>query len=988
MPTTKDPNLDLASLLPLQNLVVTLQFTQTSTPTFFHQAALTAFLRYLLESPEDYDQLIRIDTPETGRISYLPTDHYRFSVIGLSGSKPLIQKLITKLQRLPNSSSKTAQNLPFRNNWKLIQLQDGFTEKSIHSQNQLSEYDYPQLQQEIALWNGQTEIHWHWTSPARLLKDKSTNKKQIKPPKGEQRYIRDAQDLNGNLLLTRITNSLSDLLRRRGNKTTPIASPKNITITDTHLFWMDNYYTDSNQKKQLMGGVTGRITLQLPPNLSPAWWEALLLGQYTGIGQRTTFGWGRYQLQTPQKHYSYRRVLAASSLLMLAQDEENLSKAWRHVMTGQDDLYNYKDDNANSFIDEDTEEPPEAPINKLQTDLDKLLFNQYKIPAMRGYLIPKKNGGVRPLSVPPIYDRVLQRSITQILSPALEQLMYKHSHGFRPGRSRITASYEIQAAWRAGYRWVYESDIKNFFDSVNLEHLKDRLNAIYYGDPLVDRITDWMKAPIIFEGQKIQRKNGLPQGSPLSPLMANLMLDDFDSDMETAGFHLIRFADDFIILCKDPEEAQRAEQAAQQSLKEHGLALHPDKTHITALDEGFKYLGYLFINDIALDISASNNNQSEEKKTQKQTPPPHSWLSNLAEQQPQRFTKQASLTQLIEKLAKKQPIQISQRENSGTLLTITGDHSVISTLNKQLQVHRKDKRLYRLPWKSLQAVILFGNHQITTQAMHAALQNDVPIHLASGTGRYQGVITHNRNNQHQRLWLQQSLTFQDNDKALYCAKQIVASRLRHIKENLRQHQQAHKIPVIENALRKINKAENLESLRGYEGSATREYYQRISLILPPEFEFSGRNRRPPKDPFNVLLSLGYTTLYAMTESFIHASGLLPWQGFYHQQRGSHAALASDMMEPFRHLIERTAISLIKRHEIKVDDFSYPANGGCIINNQARRKYLALLLQRWETKIKARGEEKPKTWLKHLQTQNQSLKDFILKGNPFKPFRIR
>lgn len=141
------------------------------------------------------------------------------------------------------------------------------------------------------------------------------------------------------------------------------------------------------------------------------------------------------------------------------------------------------------------------------------------------------------MAVPPIYDRVLQRALSQTLSPALEQLMDRHSHGFRPGRSRITASYEIQAAWRSGYRWVYESDIKNFFDSVNLEHLRDRLNGIYYGDPIINAIINWMQAPVRFQGQTIERKNGLPQGSPLSPLMANLMLDDFDSDMQAAGFY-------------------------------------------------------------------------------------------------------------------------------------------------------------------------------------------------------------------------------------------------------------------------------------------------------------------------------------------------------------------------------------------------------------------------------------------------------------------
>ena len=993
MPPNQDHSLPLESLLPLRSLVVTLQFVQSATPQFFHQAALTAFLRFLAASPDDYDQLIRVDAPESGRIDYQPGDHYRFQIIALAGSDKLLDILIQQLQKLPAASPKTAAELPFRNNCKLHSLQDGFSEESIHSVDELSQYDMPQLQQEIALWDGQTRINWQWFTPARLLKDKqqrlnSADGAKSKPLKGEQRFIRDADDLNGQLLMARLASSIADLLRRKGKKTPPVIAPDNIHIENQHLFWMDSHYTSADKKTQQMGGVSGIIRLSLPANLSPAWWQLLLLGQYTGIGQRTAFGWGRYQLQTAQQHVSYRRVLPASSFLMLAQRPENLEKAWRHVMAGHDDYlqYNdYDDDSDHISWTDDDDDPPEAPIQRLQKDLDKLLFGKYRVPALRGYLIPKKNGGVRPLAIPPIYDRVLQRSITQVLSPALEQLMYRHSHGFRPGRSRITASYDIQAAWRAGYRWVYESDIKNFFDSVNLERLQERLNAIYHGDPLVQSIINWMRADVIFDAQHIKRHNGLPQGSPLSLLMANLMLDDFDSDMQTAGFHLIRFADDFIILCKDPEEAKRAEHAALKSLQEHGLELHPEKTRISAIKEGFQYLGYLFVNDLALDMSAA---KADSKTQQHASLPENSWLASLAEQQPQRLNRKENLQQLIDKLANKQPIHIAERDNSGTLIAVTGEHSVISTLNRQMQIHRKDKRIHRLPWKSIQSLVLFGNHQITTQAMHAALQNDVSIHLASGSGRYHGMLSHNRNNQHQRLWLQQTITLQDPEKALYCAREIVASRLRHMIIHLQQRQRGTHLTQINNALKHIHKVTDLQSLRGYEGNATREYYQHLGQIIPPEFEFGGRNRRPPKDPFNVLLSIGYTMLYAMTESFLHASGLLPWQGFYHQPRGKHAVLASDMMEPFRHLIERSALSQIRRHEISIQDFSYNATGGCIIDNTARRKYLALLLQRWETKIRAKGQTEAQTWLTHLQKQNHSLKQFILYGEPFKPFRLR
>jgi hypothetical protein len=321
--TDKNPDLNLKSLLPLRGLVVTLQFTQTAKPQFFHQAALSAFIRFLTGSPENYDQLIRIDTPETGRINYIPGDYYRFMIIGLQGSDEILTTLINKLQKLPLSSPKDAHALPFRNNWKLLNIQDAFSEQTIESLEQVSQYTYQQLTEEVALWNGQTEINWHWLSPVRLLKQKQ----QRENLKGEDRFIRNNTDLDGNLLFSRAYNALADLIRRREGESTALASPTNIQIKQAHLFWLDSHYTNKEKKPKPMGGMTGTIKLQLPENISPAWWHVLLWGQSTGIGQRSTFGGGRYQLQNLQKHNRSRRIGAADSILSQVENEQNLNKA-------------------------------------------------------------------------------------------------------------------------------------------------------------------------------------------------------------------------------------------------------------------------------------------------------------------------------------------------------------------------------------------------------------------------------------------------------------------------------------------------------------------------------------------------------------------------------------------------------------------------------------------------------------------------------------
>ncbi|MGH8547120.1 MAG: CRISPR-associated endonuclease Cas1 [Methylococcales bacterium] len=728
--------------------------------------------------------------------------------------------------------------------------------------------------------------------------------------------------------------------------------------------------------------MSGNLQLKFA-SLSPAWWKLIIIGQYTGIGQRKAFGWGRYQIVTGDGAVSYRRPLAACSMLTEAAREDNLARAWRHVMAG-DDYALFEESDSVAWHDdelmENAELIPEAPMERLKKDLQKLLEGKYSIPTLKGRLLPKKDGGLRPLAVPPIYDRVLHRACAQILSPPLEQLMYRHSHGFRPGRSRITASYEIQAAWRAGYRWVYESDIKNFFDSVNLERLKERLRAIYGNNPIVRCVIDWLKAPVVFQGQLIERVNGLPQGSPLSPLMANLMLDGFDSDMESAGFKLIRFADDFIVLCKDSLQATQAAKAAEASLAEHGLDLNEDKTRITAMDEGFKYLGYLFVNDMALDISGAKADSPELSS--------NSWLAQFGEQEPLRLTQEDLIARLAHQLGHNLAINIGERKNEGLLLALTGDPAKLTTLNKHLQIFRNDKRIYDQSWNSLQVIILFGNHQITTQAMHAAMEHDISIHLAKGNGSYQGVVTHHRASQGHQLWLHQMLAFRDPDKALYCAREVVGSRLRHMKEALRRRQKAHHTPILDNAIKRLHHTNSLEDLRGLEGSATAEYFQLVAQLIPDQFSFEGRNRRPPRDPFNVLLSIGYTVLYGYTESVLHAVGLLPWQGFYHQARGRHATLASDLMEPFRHLVERSALTVLLRKELNPEDFTYTPAGACRIDNKARRKYLALFLQRWESAVRAKGEIDAHPYFQHLYKQALSLKDFIQKGQPFKAWNFR
>ena len=656
--TSPPPNsLPFAHLLPLRSVVVTLRLLEETAPVFFHQPALGAFLRYLAGSPEGFERCIRFDAPESGRIRYRAGDYCRYTLICLSGGETIMQTLLRNLARLPGSSPKTDRRLPFRDNCVLAALHDAFSAQPVTGFDELSAYDFDTLRQEADLWRGFAGLSWQFLSPARLLKLKDRRGEA----KGEARYCRNRADVDANLLSDRLHDSLAELLRARGIATSPRQSSPLVDMVDGHLFWVDAAYTDAEGAGHAMGGVSGRLELAFPEPPPLEWLQQAILAQYSGVGQRAAFGFGRYRLESPDGAFSCRRALPASSLLMQAREECNLAEAWRHVRAkceerhaqGRHDTlespltpllqrggllksfselplqdFGWDEDGDYAPVDE-AESVDEMPLERLQLALDRAMQGDYRPPPLLGLVLTTPTCDLRPLAVPPFFDRVLQRAVAQILNPALESTQYRHSYGYRAGRSRMNARDAVQAAIRQGYRWVYESDIDDFFDSVDRGRLEVRLRALYGEDPLVELLLAWLGQPVEYEGQTIARLAGLPQGSPLSPAMANLMLDDFDGDMEVLGFKLIRFADDFVVLCKSPEQAQAAHNAAAASLAEHGLSLNADKTRTSATAEGFRYLGYLFVNDLAVDVSGHKAEIQGKPEI-----PPNSWLARLGGRTP------------------------------------------------------------------------------------------------------------------------------------------------------------------------------------------------------------------------------------------------------------------------------------------------------------------------------------------------------------------
>jgi len=754
-------------------------------------------------------------------------------------------------------------------------------------------------------------ITLRFTSPLRMMRPK--------PMRRRYRECFDAEFFDPALFVARTVRRLHEL----GQWPTPeLPAPRDaapIAIVENRLVWMDYAY-GSTARDKILAGALGRVRLKSD---RPEVALALAVGQYARVGQSTRFGQGAYRIEEAGDDPS--ACPRTQSLLDAAMASLDLDEAGA---------------------------AHDLPAGVVRRAARTIIRRQYRPKAPFRVDIVQPDGRSRVLAIPHRLDRALQRALLESLAPAVDRLLEEASVAYRRGLGRESAARHVRRAFEEGFRFGLRADFRRFFDTIDHDRLRDRLEAYLADDALVDLLMTWVAIGSPAPGR------GIPTGAPLSPLLANLFLDSFDEEVARDGGRLVRYADDFVILYRTRAEADGVFGLATRAAQALELALNETKT--AHVDVGaFDFLGYRF--------------ERRERWVGEPTGAPRP-IEELGWRQREPVAAAAVRHPL--------PGEVDAVGSDDRAFVIVGPGlSALSVDGDQLRCAYGDGRETRIGIGRVGELLVIGQPSISGPALRKLLEDDRQVVLTDDRGRTVVPLGRSRAIESPESITAQVDMARDPAWRLGLARLILSAKIGNyavLAEATRPSGADEPLAATlrDHAARAL-RAESIESLRGIEGAAAARWYAALPSRLPDWCRFRTRVAPDADDPVNVLLNMAMTALHRQLVIAIRLAGLVPTIGIFHAARSGHATLGSDLQEPFRHLMERAVIDLLR--ELRPSDFVRDAGADppLRIDGAALRKCLGRIHATFARACRAHGRGEACTYRTHVLLAARSLRRHLL-----------
>lgn len=565
----------------------------------------------------------------------------------------------------------------------------------------------------------------------------------------------------------------------------------------------------------------------------------------------------------------------------------------------------------------------------------QLQRDRYVASPARGFFLPKKSGGRRLIGIPTVRDRIVQRFLLQASYSYLEDIFSDSAFAYRPGLSIYDAVAQVMERYRFQPSWVIKADIQQFFDHLSWPLLLNQLEQIGLAPFEVQLIEQQLKSGIVIQGHFCRLHQGVLQGGVLSGALANLYLHDFDRRCLEADIPLVRYGDDCVAVCQSGLEATRSLALMQDWIEDVYLKLHPEKTGIIPPGEPFTFLGHQF--------HKGQVQAPERKLPSRATKPRQPAVPGYGP------PKVCSLVKGPKRATRKSPD--NYWSDGMTTLYISEQGAYLRVRQQQFQVFHERELRCSVPASRVSHIVVFGCCNVSHGAVGLALRRRIPVLYLASNGRYFGRLQTEGHAQIEYL-TQQVQKSLDPDFALRQAQQIILAKLHNSRILLLRLNRRRKtetateaVAALADLMPKVEAAESIESMLGFEGQGANLYFQAYATLLKGRFAFEKRTRRPPTDPANSLLSLGYTLLSQNLHSMVEAAGLHTHFGNLHLPQKNRPSLVCDLVEEFRAPVVDSFVGyLINKNIFTEEDFTPPdARGGVYLFPDALKKFL----KHWE-----------------------------------------